>query len=1843
MKQKIKNHFVLFLFFIGLLITQRAIAQEPEPLTPNAVLDTVCDMFGNKKLLRDIMFDYNTSGGTKSLLATTSVSASCGYFNVYYANNSGMEITTDPQHQRRRAVICQVLTDLSAFINSPLQSSTARINLLVDNSNVATSLGAAGVASGYYAQAANPQSAYPGIADNEIWKTIHSGINSYTGVAPPVDLSINGFYHGFIAFNFSTINWKDVLTSQAGATEMDLYTVALHEITHALGFASLINGNGISKYGNYSNYYSRYDLFLKNSNNLPLLTTTSACPVYGQKFNTSINTNELGPASASCTTAINFAGSVNQKCYTPTTYTPGSSLSHFDDPCHAPNPYTNGTYYVMNAATPYGVTKRFLKQEERMALCDLGYNTNTTYGTPANFTNTTYTGSCSGIQVAGICDGVVNGILIYTTTASTTTASTITISLASLASNDYAAALPITITNLENVYSNGTISTTPTDLVFTATLNYTGPVLLRYVPRDANGVYGNITYVHAFITPVGCSPVSPCDMVQNGGFENVSGTKLCGILGGDVSENCWYTYKETPDVFTRGCTTSNAFNLGTNTFSSSPIWNSYNNNFTQNNSVLGLYSGFRGTNYGEAVQNFLGAQLNTGSVYQLTYSYYNYSGNFIYPSNNGLFIVNTPTVTPCILTFASRASASSAFSGTIYPGTLNVIATHTLNAPVNTWTTVTTTFTYTGVNNDNAMLVGMDVGANIAAGYIVSAGAAKDFYVLLDDISLLPLGITPTVTIPTSICLGTSINNLGQYASPGGGFFTGPGITYTAGVYNFNNPSNLAAGIYTISYTYTNAINCSYTKYSTVTIKPSFTVTPSFSYVYLGQSVTLTATGASGTYSWNPGALTGSVVVVTPTANIVYTVTNNMTGTCPVINTATVIVSTACSQTSTASYGTSSVSAVSFPAGTYTLTNQVLDLQGTIIFTGNTSFTGYTLRMAPGTKLIVNDWFTVTFDNCKLFACTELWYGIEVDGRSDLVSNLIVKNGTTIEDMYFGIYRNANGSAGNQSSITITDSKINKNYIGVQLLNMPSYNPSGSSYSLTVKNSTITTQQSMTSPGTTLKPSSIPTYTYAYNKIAGGAGGTSAPYTSFPRAYMGINLNNLSTTNNVVIGDSAGAINTFNTFSNLDFGIVAVNAQLRVHNNYFYNLKGSTKQVYVDEFNPGPTPVGPAEIGIAVLAEHTVANTYSLQVGSKAGQSAVAAAAYPKANAFKNINKGISAKNCSVVIAKGNLFDGDTTDIPDSDYITPDAGTGTYAYYKGQNAIWITALSKGATLNFNFIKNYRVGINASHTMSVTTGAYITVNSNNIQSLTAKGYCRQAINLEQVGGANMAANQLEVTLNTLNKVYTGIYAKAILDGLYIHDNTNITIDNVKTIGKGVTLNYMLYGINLLNTQHANVIKNLNINGTATITASNYSLTNAVYLTGSTTGSVTCNTVNNVGRAFTFQGTCNNAWLGNTMSNSYQGLSLVSSGVIGTQGSSPSGTLAANTWSNVTQETFVSGTLNANTASKMFVEANGTYTTAPSLNAGAAGQTYSVAFGQGIDIETGTPYSCSTGGGGGGMMAMSAGIASGTTITTTSDALFSNLATSTSTVYPLYPDEFIYQNQQLTYKLQKQGLVTKNAGNPTLQSFYNANTTSNIGKFTDVQDAIANNQKIAAQSKNNSITPTNAVQQKTKRVNELMLKLNINPNYKYNNTEMQDLVAIAKECTVKGWYVVQARNIMNVISGQLLYYDDNCDDTKVSSRMANAEETKVPVTEPKRSFTLFPNPNNGNMTMIYDLGKDSNAGMNLYDVTGKLINTYDLQNGSGAIEINEAQLHNGIYFYHILVNGNIVNTNKIVIIK
>jgi hypothetical protein len=133
-------------------------------------------------------------------------------------------------------------------------------------------------------------------------------------------------------------------------------------------------------------------------------------------------------------------------------------------------------------------------------------------------------------------------------------------------------------------------------------------------------------------------------------------------------------------------------------------------------------------------------------------------------------------------------------------------------------------------------------------------------------------------------------------------------------------------------------------------------------------------------------------------------------------------------------------------------------------------------------------------------------------------------------------------------------------------------------------------------------------------------------------------------------------------------------------------------------------------------------------------------------------------------------------------------------------------------------------------------------------------------------------------------------------------------------------------------------------------------------------------------------------------------------------------------------------------------------------------------------------------------------------------------------------------------------------------------------------------------------------------------------------------MANECLVKGDYVTHARNLVDVFTHTTILYDDECEAEASASRKKKTTDVVA-----QTSFNLFPNPNNGSMQLDYKLGSYANAKFNLFDITGKLIQTKNLETNEGSLYINEQNLRNGVYFYTILVGEKNIKTDKIVIIK
>lgn len=356
---------------------------------------------------------------------------------------------------------------------------------------------------------------------------------------------------------------------------------------------------------------------------------------------------------------------------------------------------------------------------------------------------------------------------------------------------------------------------------------------------------------------LGCNPVTPCDMVNNGDLEYVGGV-TCGVISGsDIS--CWQEYQGTADCLYRGCTAVPRNDLGTNVWTGSPVIDSHNP--ASNDRVFGfIYQ----SDWNESSQTLLNTPLVNGRTYQVSLWAYNFRGNMDW---NSTVSVNSDNV-PCWLTLA----ANSGYSGSlqIFPATLNTLVAVSINS-VNVWIPYTYTVTYSGGTSDYGLKIGSDYVRN------GGNGSTNRCYIIADDISILDItqiGITPSSTVincansPATVTLTASNSPYPYTWQPGGivsnSIVVSPSVTT---VYTVSTTS--PTGCTAVTKTYT--VNVLPLPVTTISATPSASICP-------GASVSLSTPGLTFSEQihnqWTPcssGCTTASLVV-TPTTTTTYTV-----------------------------------------------------------------------------------------------------------------------------------------------------------------------------------------------------------------------------------------------------------------------------------------------------------------------------------------------------------------------------------------------------------------------------------------------------------------------------------------------------------------------------------------------------------------------------------------------------------------------------------------------------------------------------------------------------------------------------------------------------------------------------------------------------------------------------------------------------------------------------------------------------------------------------------------------------------------------------------------------------------
>jgi hypothetical protein len=1543
--------------------------QIQKQFTTNGMFDTVADHYGNKYALKDLRLGSNKAfkKNTQPLNTapppkgynpsqTNSIpTQSCvaGKFDLYFDPSGFFNNNTTAQ-----TALCDVFKDISAFIVSSLPG-TVRINILCGSTP--NTPGLLGQAAPIFVYPNSPVSANPGVVYNQIQKALIMGIDPFANLPINIFPGANNFYYGYVNAN-PNVPWDFSTSTAIGATNQDFYSTMLHEITHSLGFMSLISSTGVSQFGALNNYYDPFDKFLYDMNNQPLLAATN-CAGSDLAFQgpaTKINPGSCsgsGQNNTNCSIAAKYLGSATSTVYTPNCWEQGSSLSHFEDICTYPTGFTppggctaspgnNDAYFAMSnagAIGPCGV-KRFLRDEERKVLCDLGYGTLGSYSS-MNYGGTSHTypgGSCNGMSVYGIDDGYSGNIFTIVSGAGN---SVVSINIGTdVTANDVGS--PQVICAPEVVYGNATISSFVSNTSFNVNANSPGigVVLLKYYPYDTGtSTFGNVTYIYVFFLPGNCSPPNPCDMIQNGGFENIS-SGSCGIanFGTGPVVSCWSAYDGNPDLLARGCTTqqfgsTGPFNLGTNTYGTNPIIDSYNGTPNDHVAEIGAQPYMSPNPWAQAWKNNLSSSLIPGTTYEVSFWVFNYSGIRYNPPYimSGSF---NPNQSPAVISIAS--SANYAVSGTGYPSGLNWICDFTIPYVTDPsgkpfWQYVQQTFVFSGTPH-STFFIGVDGPKTAALGYL--SGMNDGVTCFIDDVSLKALPTPVSFVIPqANTCGNSSILNLGQYVNNAPGVFSGTGVTLSGGQYDFNASNTLPAGNYPIQFVYTAPNGCQITlSQNVLVVSPPGALSISASSTSYcantgGTGVTLTAALSPSPspalpYTWQPGNLTGASIVVTPSVPVIYTVSVTYTGSGGCVVSNTVLINGTVNCCSSYTSGMPVLTNADFVSGS------TINGPGVIYGTVNTSGGIGAINMqygeflmAPGAKIIVMAGHDLFITKSHLYACgANMWQGIEVQDYARIISNNSGSSlSTLIEDAVVAIDFPGNTFTHPLPQIDLEGVVFNRNRTSIRISNGPNNwlplrivssvftcrNLPFTSTSWPGYTTSGTDLRVITSPTTGVQPPfSLQGYTPLNLKL---------PYAGQP-AQTGIEITNMAnvpgtgTYYGVEIGYTYGStVSEFNVFDNLGYGFDVTDASLKTMNNMFQNMLQFT------------SATGNAD-GTGI--RHTIN-----------GQMNAALYLTPYYSSFNGV------ANCFWDCYRGiDVTDVYELDVTDAVFRSTQNVANIGNYLPGNVGIKLNTNRFRYEITANQFNNLETGIDffvKPGTWNMGWGnqpgvyADLTnLNQNYFGPEVASGnpvganYFDKAINLRSTPTLNIfAVAPISIYSNKINRCYRGIFIEE-MDAHAVNACGNLielTDDNA--------LWQSQYGIRAVNTKGTLSILENKVSAGPTGKTNN--LVTAIHCknnSGLNWPWLSCNEVYDSYNGFDFDGNNSSTiWMSNRMWNLFRGMCLSNFGVIGFQGSStnPIDNEWLGAWFGGDLQTYVDNTSNA-LNSKLWV--NPGPTTWPSIN-------------------------------------------------------------------------------------------------------------------------------------------------------------------------------------------------------------------------------------------------------------------------------------------------------------------------
>ena len=365
---------------------------------------------------------------------------------------------------------------------------------------------------------------------------------------------------------------------------------------------------------------------------------------------------------------------------------------------------------------------------------------------------------------------------------------------------------------------------------------------------------------------------------------------------------------------------------------------------------------------------------------------------------------------------------------------------------------------------------------------------------------------TPTFSGPFSVCVG-STTTAALSASIVGGVWASSSPSVASIIPTSYLVVGVSAGTSTISYTLPST--CSTSTTFTVAPIPVISITSGLSaplwlpLVSCGNTVPLTASGAS-TYLWSPSTfLTSTVGASTTVAGLTLTTTYIVAGTSSYGCTgyATETIETPLCDGSFCSYFSNPIYSLAGNIGTPGIvTNMPIgnySVTGNVTFLGTVNFTNSVIAVAPALTLNVDAQSVLNIAGSHLFCCdkAQLWHGIVLNSGLTSSGRMYIGGNSMLEDAETAVKIWNSFIPATAVNVFTTDGTIfNKNNVGIDIKQFPATGSTAPAppytYPFLIRNSVFTSRDM-----SFLYVSSGYGYPMVWSAPSGTATALKAPYT----------------------------------------------------------------------------------------------------------------------------------------------------------------------------------------------------------------------------------------------------------------------------------------------------------------------------------------------------------------------------------------------------------------------------------------------------------------------------------------------------------------------------------------------------------------------------------------------------------------------------------------------------------------------------------------------------------------------------------------------------------------------------